>query len=198
VDRRANSARKLSVSLGAVRWPRLATRPRPKPILRGCSMRAGTCWPSIFFQHNGEVQQDGPALPRAKLPTSLYHTELAHELPAGPLEDLAAVKVASSDGSMDRAQHPSPTAPNRRSKKLTSRDSLQAEEQTPSIFQYISANCAAMDSTSSISIQRILHPYVFTDFKLQQALYHTEDAIISRSLTWPIRGKRQRQRQSPS
>lgn len=142
---------------------------------------------------HGEVQQEGH---RAKLPTSLYHTELAHEFPAGRLEDLAAVKEASSYGNVDRAQHPSMMAPNRRLKKLTSRNSLQAEEQTRSIFQYISANCAAMDSTSSFQNQRILRPYVFTDFKLQQALYYTKDASTSRSHTWSLRRKGQRQSSS--
>ncbi len=145
---------------------------------------------------HGEVQQEGQSLPRAKLPTSLYHTELAHEFPAGRLEDLAAVKEAPSYGNVDRAQHPSLMAPNRRLKKLTSRNSLQVEEQTLSIFQYISAKCAAMDSTSSFQKPRILHPYVFTDFKLQQALYYTKDAITSRSHTWSLR--RKGERQSPS
>lgn len=81
-------------------------------------------FPTSTAPLHGEVQHGGQLWPCAKLPTTLYHTELAHELPAGPLHDLAAVKETSSYGALDRAQHPSPTAPNRRSKRLTSRDSL--------------------------------------------------------------------------
>ena len=83
---------------------------------------------ALFFQTStaplhGEMQHDGQSRPCAKFPTTLYPTELAHELPAGPLHDLAALKKTSY-GVMDRAQHPSLMAPNRRSKRLTSRDSL--------------------------------------------------------------------------
>jgi hypothetical protein len=185
----SNSAPKLNVSLEAVRRPSL-DQSHEAPF-RARHILAFLLLSNITPPWRGAAK--GQALPRAKLPTSLYHTELAHEFPAGRLDDLAAVKVASSYGSVDRAQHPFLMAPNRRLKKLTSRNSLQAEEQTLSIFQYISANCAAMDSTSSFQNQRILHPYVFTDFKFQQALSYTKDAITSRSHTWSLRRKGQRQ-----
>jgi len=185
----SNSAPKLSVSLEAVRRPSLnQSHEAPFPARQ---ILAFLLFSNITPPWRSAAR--GQALPRAKLPTSLYHTELAHEFPAGRLDDLAAVKEASSYGSVDRAQHPFLMAPNRRLKELTSRNSLQAEEQTLSIFQYISANCAAMDSTSSFQNQRILHPYVLTDFKLQQALSYTKDAITSRSHTWSLRRKGQRQ-----
>ncbi len=97
-----NSAAKSSVSLGTS---------------LGQSHKAGQVGSSLFGHPTSslqrEVQHAGQSWPCARLPTTLYHTELAHELPAGRLQDLAAFKMTTCDGGIDRAQHPSPTAPSR-------------------------------------------------------------------------------------
>ena len=189
---KANSAPRLGVSLGARAWPRIANLSR--------LLDASPHILVLYLFSNITPPWRGAARWANLGPSQISNIVISHRtrprLPAGRFEDPATVKEASSSGSLDRAQHPSSTAPNRRLKILTSRDSLQAEERPPSIFKYIRANCAAMDSPSPLPTQHILCPYVSTDFQLQQALYYTEDAITSGPQTWSL--QRKRQRQSPS
>lgn len=188
----ANSAPKLGVSLGARAWPRIgqSLEAARREAAHPCSLSPSQHHPSMARCSTMGKSGIEPDFQHC------YITAHSPTLPAGRFEGPAAVDETSFPSSMDRAQHPSSTALHRRLKTLTSRDSLQAEERPPSIFKYIRANCAAMDSPSPLPTQYILCPYVSTDFQLQQALYYTGDAITSEPQTRSLR--RKGQRQSPS